>query len=65
MREVAGRTEAYWCPIKHAGRLGGTHDHYADFLDFGDGEGFEAGVTRSRNRVRHVEDGAGRAGKAE
>jgi hypothetical protein len=38
--EVAGRTEAHWCPIKHAKRMEGMHAHYHDFVDFGDAEGF-------------------------
>ncbi len=54
VREVAGRTEAYWCPIKHAARVEGAHGHYPGFMDFGDGEGYESGVVRARNRVRHV-----------
>lgn len=40
MREVAARTEIYWCPIKHARRVLGPHPHYQGFADFGDAEGF-------------------------
>jgi hypothetical protein len=35
-REIAARTEMYWCPIKHARRLITDHGHYAAFADFGD-----------------------------
>jgi hypothetical protein len=35
--EVAGRTEKYWCPIKHARRVQNPHRYYDDFLDYGDG----------------------------
>jgi len=35
-REIASLTEAFWCPIKHAKRLQGTHSRYKDFADFGD-----------------------------
>jgi hypothetical protein len=52
IREVASRTEVYWCPIKHARRVLGPHPHYQGFADFGDAEGFreknalmKAGVT--------------------
>jgi hypothetical protein len=38
--EIAGRTEKFWCPIKHAKRVPGVHSHYAEFLEYGDGEGF-------------------------
>ena len=40
-REIAARTEAYWCPIKHARRVIGEHEQYAQFADFGDAEGFQ------------------------
>ncbi|MCP5039032.1 MAG: hypothetical protein GY945_15675 [Rhodobacteraceae bacterium] len=39
-REVAGRTEAYWCPIKHARRVPGAHGQYAQFMEYGDEEDF-------------------------
>jgi len=35
-REIGGRTEQYWCPIKHARRVIGAHEQYAGFSDFGD-----------------------------
>jgi hypothetical protein len=41
VREIAGRTEQYWCPIKHARRLLGAHANYVRFVDYGDGEGFQ------------------------
>jgi len=50
MREVASRTEVYWCPIKHARRVLGPHPHYQGFADFGDAEGYRA-------RIRQLEDG--------
>jgi hypothetical protein len=40
VREVASRTEQYWCPIKHARRLIGAHARCAMFADYGDAEGF-------------------------
>ena len=40
VREVAGRTEQYWCPIRHAKRVRAPHAHYHDFLDFGDADGY-------------------------
>ena len=40
-REIAGRTEKHWCPIKHAKRMEGMHAHYPEFVDFGDAEGFQ------------------------
>ena len=41
VREVAARTEQYWCPIKHAQRVRGPHPHYRLFVDYGDAEGYK------------------------
>lgn len=51
VQEVAGRTEAYWCPIKHAARVGAQHAYYAQFVDYGDAEGFAPGLTEMRRRI--------------
>lgn len=56
VREIAGRTEAYWCPIKHAARVDGTHAHYGTFVEYGDGEGFDAGLAKSRNHLKKLKD---------
>jgi hypothetical protein len=45
--EIAARTEAYWCPIKHARRMVMTHAHYADFADFGDAEAYRSAIAAS------------------
>lgn len=42
VREVAGRTEQYWCPIKHARRVAGSHDHVETFFDYGDAEAYHS-----------------------
>ncbi len=39
-REIGSRTEAYWCPIKHALPVRPPHHRYAEFLDYGDAPGF-------------------------
>jgi len=38
VREIAARTEQYWCPIKHARRVAGLHPLYLQFDDYGDAE---------------------------
>jgi len=40
VREVAARTEQYWCPIKHARAAPAPHGHYQQFLDYGDARGY-------------------------
>jgi hypothetical protein len=47
-REVAARTEQYWCPIKHARRIVGAHDRYPRFFEHGDAEAYRQGLERLR-----------------
>ncbi|MDZ7710622.1 MAG: hypothetical protein U5K36_11615 [Roseovarius sp.] len=51
VHEIAGRTEAYFCPIKHAARVGAHHAYYAQFVDYGDADGFAEGLNASRRRI--------------
>lgn len=52
VREIAGRTEQHWCPIKHARRAIGAHAEYAAFEDFGDAEGYRKRIERWQNEHR-------------
>lgn len=36
VREVAARTEQYWCPIRHAQAVTAPHPRYRRFFDYGD-----------------------------
>jgi hypothetical protein len=40
--EIVARTEQYFCPIKHARKVLGTHARYINFLEFGEAEDYEA-----------------------
>jgi len=40
-REIAARTEEYWCPIKHAHKIADPHNRYIDFFDYGDAESYQ------------------------
>jgi hypothetical protein len=51
VREIAARTEQYWCPIKHARRVIGTHARYALFDDYGEGEGYPARLEQRRKAL--------------
>ncbi len=51
-REVAARTEQYWCPIKHARRVLGPHSRYAEFVAYGDAEAWSRDVPGLREAVR-------------
>ena len=52
VREVASRTEVYWCPIKHARRILGPHPHYRGFADFGDADGFREKMAQLKDGVK-------------
>ena len=36
VREIAARTEQFWCPIKHSQSVKDRHSRYETFFDFGD-----------------------------
>ena len=45
-REVAARTEQFWCPIKHARRIRDAHARYPRFFEYGDAESYRKGLER-------------------
>lgn len=49
-REIAARTEQYWCPIKHARRIKAAHDQYPRFFEYGDAESYQKGLERLRQQ---------------
>lgn len=55
VREIASRTEEYWCPIKHARRVLGVHPRYGSFVDFGDGDAYRHDLERLRTEARTEE----------
>jgi len=55
VREVASRTEQYWCPIKHAIRIADPHQRYYEFLEYGDAAGYRARLDEFRDRLRTVQ----------
>lgn len=55
VREIASRTEQFWCPIKHAVKITGPHERYAGFVEFGDAEGYKLRLEEFRSRLRTAE----------
>ena len=51
-REIAARTEQYFCPIKHAHRALGPHSHYSEFFDFGDAHAYKEDLVKLRAELR-------------
>jgi hypothetical protein len=56
VREIAGRTEQYWCPIKHARRVIAAHQHYAAFIDYGDAEHYQTALPELRQALRRGDE---------
>ena len=52
VREIASRTEQYWCPIKHALKVKDPHQRYYEFLEYGDADGYRARLEQLRDRLR-------------
>ena len=46
--EIIARTEQYFCPIKHARKVLGTHARYARFLEYGEADDYHAKLERFR-----------------
>ena len=46
--EILARTEEYFCPIKHARKILGTHAHYSRFREYGDAADYEARLEKFR-----------------
>lgn len=63
LREIAARTEQYWCPIKHARRIRDAHSHYPRFFEFGDAETYEKGLQRLREELHENQKNTAEANK--
>lgn len=59
LREIAARTEQYWCPIKHARRIRDAHNHYPRFFEFGDAENYGKGLERLREELSENKNNVG------
>jgi hypothetical protein len=54
VREVAARTEQYWCPIKHARAIQVPHSRYRLFFDYGDAERYRRDLMPLRDALRRA-----------
>jgi len=52
MREIAARTEQYWCPIKHARRSTDPHRLSHSFADYGDAEAYYGRLKKLRQELK-------------
>lgn len=51
VREVAGRTEQYWCPIKHARPPRDRHSRYETFIPYGEEKALERKWEEHRKKL--------------
>ena len=58
-REILGRTEQYWCPIKHARRVLQAHPYYRNFTDFGDASAYQKELAALRHALQRAEKSKG------
>ncbi|MCX7188856.1 MAG: hypothetical protein NTU92_00580 [Methylotenera sp.] len=49
--EIIARTEQYFCPIKHARKILGTHKRYAQFLEYGVAENYQTKLEAYRRAL--------------
>ena len=56
MTEILARTEEYFCPMKHAHKILGTHARYNRFLDYGDAADYEARLEEYRVALGKIKD---------
>jgi len=57
--EIVARTEQYFCPIKHARRIVGTHTHYDQFLSYGEAADYQLRLEEFRialEKMKRMED---------
>ena len=64
VREIASRTEQYWCPIKHALKVTDPHERYVGFVEYGDAGGYRERLTRLREALRTKATEAAETGPA-
>lgn len=51
IREILARTEQYFCPIKHARRVLGTHERYQYYIGYGDAENYHQRLQAFRDKL--------------
>ena len=51
IQEILARTEQYFCPIKHAHKVLGTHSRYRKYMEYGDAENYHDKLEILRNEL--------------
>lgn len=56
VKEIAARTEQFWCPIKHSKPLKDRHTRYDNFFDYGDFLTYKEKLKETRSNFKDLED---------
>ena len=56
LMEIIGRTERFWCPIKHAKKIKNSHSQYPKFLGYLDAQAYREKVPELRNFFDVIEE---------
>ena len=56
VREVAARTEQFWCPIKHHKSIKDRHSRYNKFFDYGDYHRYRKEIEKRRINFKDIEN---------
>ena len=56
VREIAARTEQFWCPIKHSRAIRDKHSRYDKFFDFGDYHTYRKNLKKRRSDFKDLQD---------
>lgn len=52
--EIVGKTEQFWCPIRHARKLRFHHAHYSKFTPYGDGARYRVELPKLREDLHQT-----------
>jgi hypothetical protein len=52
VREIAARTEQYWCPIRHRRRVRDAHTRYDMFVPYGDAASYRTRLDGLRRMIQ-------------
>jgi len=63
VREVAARTEQYWCPVRHARPVKAVHSRYRLFFEYGDAKAYRQGLGKIRTDFDDVREKPVRKGR--
>ena len=54
--EIAGRTEQFWCPIRHAKKIKAMHSRYHLFLEYGKYEHYKEELAKIRKMYNDLQE---------